>query len=473
RASVGVGSSAGSSANGRAEGTTRAAAGQMMHDGLAPPDSSTTGPSYSTSSTSSSAASPVQPGGEDRERKRTIRTSFSQLGLGFGFIRTKSREQLGADCAAGVDADQDGRRGTGPSAGMNGQDVLPYTGYSASDASESTPLETSPDTSTTTTTISNPHARSTAKTRFTKGLTNLAKVPLTILIPTLDIDWGSLPLGLGESRRRQAEDEANSREAERILDEQVRLFEERRGVGALNSRGGGGGLRAIGAGGVDEVRSGGPGGMGGGGGGPSGSGSGSNARAENLRDGPPAPPGAGATYGAIVSAPPPSQGTDLERAALRAKEDAEEEAEAERRRRRRWRRSRGSFFGLLGFLSGRDGEHGSATAGSGGGGGGGGGGPSTISQHTPLLSSSRPRNDSTSTIDPADPYGYRSLAGPTLLPAHASYVEQRQRERRRARRGAVVRRWVWWVGVAVVVLVLGWVGWVYLLEYGARIGVGL
>lgn len=35
--------------------------------------------------------------------------------------------------------------------------------------------------------------------------------------------------------------------------------------------------------------------------------------------------------------------------------------------------------------------------------------------------------------DPLDPYGYRALAGPTLLPSHATYLEERRRERSRAR----------------------------------------
>lgn len=56
--------------------------------------------------------------------------------------------------------------------------------------------------------------------------------------------------------------------------------------------------------------------------------------------------------------------------------------------------------------------------------------PGLVSQSQNHGRDSSSCSDST---DPSDPYGYRRLAGPALLPAHAAYVADRARERRRAR----------------------------------------
>ncbi|KAE8226722.1 hypothetical protein CF326_g7663 [Tilletia indica] len=195
--------------------------------------------------------------------------------------------------------------------------------------------------------------------------------------------------------------------------------------------------------------------------------SGSSSRAGSLRGG-----GGGSTqqtYGAIVSAPP-GQGPDLEGPALTAAQEQQ---------------SRRSLFSILGFSRSSRMDGGSR-------GGavvvppapmGGTGAASGPSQHTPLLSSSssatttRPRRppsisstSSSATIDPADPYGYRSLAGPALLPAHAEYVARRKTERRKAKRRVAIRRGVVRVGLGLIVVLAAWIVWVFVLQSGARLG---
>ena len=68
--------------------------------------------------------------------------------------------------------------------------------------------------------------------------------------------------------------------------------------------------------------------------------------------------------------------------------------------------------------------------------------------------------------DENDPYGYRRLAGPHLLPTYTSDLISRRRERRRARSRArfqCMASWtIWTVSIVliliVVILVLGWIG---------------
>lgn len=64
--------------------------------------------------------------------------------------------------------------------------------------------------------------------------------------------------------------------------------------------------------------------------------------------------------------------------------------------------------------------------------------------------------------DPLDPYGYRALAGPTLLPSHATYLEERRRERSRARQLRNLFRLILaLIGLLVLVLLgVGGVKWV-------------
>ncbi|KAK0532155.1 hypothetical protein OC834_002707 [Tilletia horrida] len=421
------------------------------------------------------------------DHPRPVRRSFGALGLGLGFsFGSKSREQLVDAPGSAADADQSRssqQSGAAAIAAKNraAADMLPYTGplTSSSTGNASEADLTSPDgtpvdhgaahfggstsASHSATATATALAAAGSASHFARGLTTLARLPLIIFVPTLEVDWGSLPFGLGESRRRQVEDEANTREAEEILAAQVRLFEERGGFlkpdatplgasGALGAgaRAGAGGNMALGAG------------VGAGGGGHA-SGSGGSSRAGSVR---------GANYGAIVSAPP-GAGPDLYAAAGAPNSRADEQDEQRPRSR--------SILGFLGLRRERDRKGKKADV---------------VSSQTPLLSSSssaansaaalpvppssagathaRPRVASVSSIssDPLDPYGYRSLAGPMLLPSHAEYVERRKEGQRRAARREARRRRVIRVLAVVGVLVLLWVVWVLLLRSGERLGWG-
>lgn len=70
----------------------------------------------------------------------------------------------------------------------------------------------------------------------------------------------------------------------------------------------------------------------------------------------------------------------------------------------------------------------------------------------------KPSSPASSEEDPTDPYGYRRLAGPHLLPSYTTDLLARRRERRRARSRArfqCMASWtIWTVSVLLVVIVL-------------------
>ncbi|KAL9932149.1 hypothetical protein V8E36_008921 [Tilletia maclaganii] len=451
---------------------------------------------------------------------RPKRLSFGGLGLGFGFgAKNKSRDQL-VGTGTEFDAHDSASalpRDTGVQGASKGQQpyvraagALPNSGpliISTSDAelaSSASPEMPTPI---------DPHTRivggvehglppggvgintvghgsgggartSTGSSGRTKSMTTLAKLPLTIFVPTLEIDWGSLPFGLGESRRRAVEDEANTREAEAILANQVRLFEERRAatntvvgaaIGETPLLTGGG----VGAGAGENART------GLGTAGAASNDSRETAKSKALSGAAPSfddvpVPNQLANYGAIAaSAPPPVTRADFDQAAVLPQ--------------------RKSLFSLLG-LAKREEKRREALVGAGEDARADTGRRSSSEasdSRTPLLpppppplsstnfsgtahqeqqqqSRRRERNVSISSItsDPLDPYGYRSLAGPALLPAHAEYSERRKIERRRAARRRKMRTWAVRAGLVLLVALVLWLAWMFLLEEGRRLGLG-
>lgn len=73
-------------------------------------------------------------------------------------------------------------------------------------------------------------------------------------------------------------------------------------------------------------------------------------------------------------------------------------------------------------------------------------------------SSKKPASADSQDVDPSDPYGYRRLAGPHLLPSYTTHLVARRRERRRARSRArfqCMALWtIWTVSILLVLIVI-------------------